>query len=318
VRGSSRVEYETRLDRVISYIDAHVAEELSLDTLARRAALSPYHFHRVFRALTGEPLGVFVQRRRLEKAARELHQRPRAKVLEVALRHGYESTAAFTRAFQKHFGVGPAKWRKESGEVFIGRALERKARSRAKNSKLGKEIAVAVWQKLTSNEASPAPTKAHVEVLPKVSAVRMRYVGPYGSLEITKMWDDLMRRADEAGLVGADTTCVGVVHDDPAITPKSRCRYDACVVVPEARARGAMSIGGLPVTAIEGGRHLAFPFLGQPSDVDPAWDAVYAALPDSGYAPASRPNLEWYPPGSIVDPVKMIFRCKLCVALRPF
>ena len=78
------------------------------------------------------------------------------------------------------------------------------------------------------------------------------------------------------------------------------------------------SVAGLSLTTIRGGAHLVFPFVGQPSDVDPAWDVVYADLAKSGRAPANRPNLEWYEPGSIIDAERMTFRCKLCVALQPF
>ena len=210
MRQSSRVDYETRLSSVVSYVEEHIAEELSLEALARRAALSPYHFHRVFRALTGEPLGAFVQRRRLEKAARDLHQDRGARVIDVALRYGYESPAAFTRAFRKAFAVSPATWRKGAATEFMARSLQRKAHARAKDSKIGKELSGAAWHKLTragGNAPVTGKAKSFVEHLPNVSAVRMRYVGPYGSLDITRMWDRLVARADAAGLIDADTTC---------------------------------------------------------------------------------------------------------------
>ena len=53
---ASRLEYEQRVNRVIDHVRAHLAEELSLDRLARVAAFSPFHFHRIFRAITGETL----------------------------------------------------------------------------------------------------------------------------------------------------------------------------------------------------------------------------------------------------------------------
>ena len=64
-----RLEYEKRVNRVIDHIRDHLADELSLESLAAIAAFSPFHFHRIFRAMTGETLAAFVQRLRLERAA---------------------------------------------------------------------------------------------------------------------------------------------------------------------------------------------------------------------------------------------------------
>jgi AraC family transcriptional regulator len=69
VSDGNRLEYEQRVNRVIDHIRAHLADELSLATLARVAAFSPFHFHRLFRSITGETLFGFVQRQRIEKAA---------------------------------------------------------------------------------------------------------------------------------------------------------------------------------------------------------------------------------------------------------
>lgn len=97
--GGHRLAYETRVDRVIDHIRGHLAEELSLSTLARVAAFSQLHFHRVFRAITGETLFGFIHRLRIEKAAGALLNHPDQSVLEVALDHGFASAATFARAF---------------------------------------------------------------------------------------------------------------------------------------------------------------------------------------------------------------------------
>jgi AraC-like DNA-binding protein len=88
VAGASQLDYEQRVNRVIDHVRTHLAEELSLATLARVAAFSPFHFHRVFRAVTGETLFGFIQRQRLEKAAGALHQHPGLTGLAIALDHG--------------------------------------------------------------------------------------------------------------------------------------------------------------------------------------------------------------------------------------
>ncbi|HOG94017.1 MAG TPA: AraC family transcriptional regulator, partial [Opitutaceae bacterium] len=68
-RATTLHDYHERLNRVLLYIDQHRSEKLTLETLAAVACLSPFHFHRLFRAMLGEPLGQYVQRVRLETAA---------------------------------------------------------------------------------------------------------------------------------------------------------------------------------------------------------------------------------------------------------
>ena len=80
---SLRWEYTARLNRVINYIDEHLDEPLSLQELAQVAAFSPFHFHRIFKALTGETLGAFVWRLRLERAANLLLWQPTTRVTDL-------------------------------------------------------------------------------------------------------------------------------------------------------------------------------------------------------------------------------------------
>ncbi|RQW42250.1 helix-turn-helix domain-containing protein [Novosphingobium sp. LASN5T] len=67
-RGVFGERYEARIARAISYVDENPAEHISLEKLSAIACLSPFHFHRVFRSLTGEAVREFVERRKLEHA----------------------------------------------------------------------------------------------------------------------------------------------------------------------------------------------------------------------------------------------------------
>ena len=86
---ASRLEYEQRVNRVIDHIRAHLGEAPSLERLARVAAFSPFHFHRIVRAITGAT-----------RAALALVHRRDDSVLAVALDHGFASAATFARAFR--------------------------------------------------------------------------------------------------------------------------------------------------------------------------------------------------------------------------
>jgi len=114
--GGHRGEYDRRVNRVIDHIREHLADELPLAALARLAAFSPFHFHRVFRAVTGETVAGFVHRLRIEKAAAALRDHPGRAVLEIALDHGFGSAAAFARAFRARFGMSATAWRTGGAE----------------------------------------------------------------------------------------------------------------------------------------------------------------------------------------------------------
>ncbi len=103
--------YEKRLMRVLEYIHANPAGDLSLDRLADVAAMSRFHWHRVFHAMTGETCAQATRRIRLHRAACWLVQTGDP-VAEVAKKSGYPSAQSFTRAFGEVFGMSPGKFRK--------------------------------------------------------------------------------------------------------------------------------------------------------------------------------------------------------------
>ncbi len=83
---------------------------------AAEACLSPFHFHRVFVSLLGEPPGAYIRGRRLTRAARELVDTDRP-ILEIALRWGWESQAGFTRRFTERFGRSPGVFRRDDSRI---------------------------------------------------------------------------------------------------------------------------------------------------------------------------------------------------------
>jgi AraC-like DNA-binding protein len=96
------------VNRAIDYIVDRLSEPLRLGDVARAARLSPFHFHRVFQALSGETPGDFVKRLRLEKAVGMMaHARP-ASLTSIAFACGFASSADFSRCFKQRFGVPPS------------------------------------------------------------------------------------------------------------------------------------------------------------------------------------------------------------------
>ena len=100
-----------RLQRVLAYIEEHLAEDITVADLANVACLSIFHFTRAFAAATGVPPHRYVSRRRLE-TARAMIATGRASLSEIALECRFSSQSSFTRAFRRATGVTPAEYRR--------------------------------------------------------------------------------------------------------------------------------------------------------------------------------------------------------------
>lgn len=305
---SSRAAYEARLHRVLEYIDAHIAETLDLETLAKVASFSAFHFHRLFAAWTGERLGEYVRRRRLELAASRLVSQPALEVFDVAVGVGFGSAEAFSRAFKTHFGSAPGTWRKQAllRKTQVGNPDQAKSNSSHPGfGYRGDHVA----------STQPAPEeqmKVRLETLPPVHVACLRYVGPYGEA-LESFWKETVYPWMVAnGLQDAER--YGISHDDPSITAADKCRYDACVVV----ARDSVLTGGALKTILPGGRYAVQDFTGTIAEIADAWSAVLRDwLPDSGLQLDGRPAFEHYPAEASYDADRGIFECRICVPVAP-
>jgi AraC family transcriptional regulator len=297
--GGHRSEYERRVNRVIDHIREHLAEDLPLTALAGVAGFSPFHFHRVFRAVTGETVAGFVQRLRIEKAAAALRDHPDQTVLAVALDHGFASPAAFARAFRARFGMTATAWRVGGAERW--RRRWRKAEQRLR--KPGK-----AWR---GEQRQSGRMSVRVADMPALHVAFMRYVGPYGARGIPALWKRLQTWIAAHDLGGPRVT-VGVAYDDPSITAPERCRYDACVVVPGDFVPDRL----VDVMDVPGGRYAIASFVGTAHEIEGVWDRVFAGwLPGSGYEPDDRPCYELYRGDPSVD-ARATFRCELHLPVR--
>ena len=98
------------IEDVMRYIREHITEPLDRETLADVAGFSVPHFHRVFTAHVGESAIGYVRRLRLERAARKLRMGA-VDITEVAFAAGYDTHAAFSKAFKQQFGLSPSEFR---------------------------------------------------------------------------------------------------------------------------------------------------------------------------------------------------------------
>lgn len=117
--------YIARMNRVMDYVRNNQVGDLSVEALARIAYFSPFHFHRAFKAVTGETVAAFERRARLERAAHLMKASPKRKMTSIALSLGYPSLSEFSRAFRREYGTAPSAWDRRS-RLDAAKVCERK------------------------------------------------------------------------------------------------------------------------------------------------------------------------------------------------
>lgn len=267
--------YIQRMNFVINYIRDNLTEDLSLDALAEVACFSPYHFHRIFKSITGETVNEFVNRLRIERAASLLKASPTIQILDVALECGFNSASNFSRVFKSHYGLAPRQWDRQSPlkesknrEVFEG------------------------FPQYTLDMLSSGEFEVQTRDLPDQRLAYIRVANAYSSPQrIMAAYKQLIGWYQAQGGDLAQTTLIGMSQDDPDITPLQLCRYDLCLTIPANWAgEGEISIRIFPACTIASIR-----CVGDIYRVDRAWQYLYRYwLPNSRYQPDNLPAMEIY------------------------
>ncbi|MBQ3159097.1 MAG: helix-turn-helix transcriptional regulator, partial [Clostridia bacterium] len=104
------MEWLTAIRGAVSYAEDHLTDDVSLDDVARAVHLSPFFLQRGFSLMTGYGIGEYIRNRRLYQAALDL-KKTEEKVIDVALRYGYETPESFTKAFARFHGATPTEVR---------------------------------------------------------------------------------------------------------------------------------------------------------------------------------------------------------------
>lgn len=103
----AQLEWLIRMKDALAYMESKMAESIRIEDVAKIAHVSPFHFQRMFSMLTGFTVADYVRKRRLTLAAQELAS-SKIRVLDVALKYGYDSPESFAKAFRKAHGLSPS------------------------------------------------------------------------------------------------------------------------------------------------------------------------------------------------------------------
>ncbi len=110
------MEWLSRLNAAMLYLEEHLDDEIELAHMAQIACCSPFHFQRMFSYLAEAPLSEYIRRRKMTKAAEDL-QSGDQRIVDIALKYGYDSPTAFNRAFQGIHGIAPSEARKPAASL---------------------------------------------------------------------------------------------------------------------------------------------------------------------------------------------------------
>lgn len=236
MKRETRSFYEDAVRRALGQIANGLDEALDLETLARAAALSPLHFHHVFRGMVGETPLELHRRLRLERAASQLATTG-APVTTVAFDAGYETHEAFTRAFRRAYAMAPSEYRTRVHAARDGCARPPQIELAAR---CGLHHATPNFDLF----AGDTPMHAVLETMPEMIVASVHHVGPY--TQIGEAFARLGPIAEQAGLTKLPgCMMVGIFHDDPETVPAAELQSDAGLVVP---AKTKLPAGLTPLT----------------------------------------------------------------------
>jgi AraC family transcriptional regulator len=276
VKDETRSYYEVIVARALGRILGGIDEALDLAALARAAALSPLHFHRIFRGMVGETPLELHRRLRLERAALALATQD-ASVTSVAFDAGYETHESFTRAFREAYAASPSEFRARAQEA---RAACARAPQWELAARSGIHFAIPTItpSRLPIHQGGIA-MNVEIESRPELRVATVSHVGPYNT--ISEAFQRLGQIAGPAGLFGnPNAAMIGIYHDAPEATPAAELRSDAGIVV----APDVKLPAGLKELRIPAGKYAHTTHVGSYKLLGDVWSRFMGEwLPKSGH-----------------------------------
>nr|MBP6557841.1 AraC family transcriptional regulator [Flavobacterium sp.] len=211
-----REEYIKRVNTILTYIDTNLSADLSLETIAKLAFYSPFHFHRLFKSITNETLNGYVTRKRIEKTASILMHKKEVSISELVLEFGFSSNSTFTRAFKKQYGQSPSDFRKSNFNSF-SKISKTKSKKRKENSDSEEYICTLTNLK----EWIQMNATIEIKELPKMDWAFITHIGVDG---LDTAYGKLLQWAIPKGLVGNDLKMGRIYHDSFKITDPAKVR----------------------------------------------------------------------------------------------
>ncbi|TMU50956.1 AraC family transcriptional regulator [Flagellimonas algicola] len=260
----NRQLYHQKLNRVLEYIHNHLDEKIDVKALAELSHFSPFHFHRITRAMLGEPIGAYINRVRLEAAAKMIRYTTLS-MEEIGYNIGYETPSSLTKAFKQHFGVTPSAYRK---------------------SKTMNLNSVNKMETTSLNIKKPK-----ILTVEDKNCIYITLKGAYQKLDYPSAWATLWAEVKSQKLFTAGIEHIGLPFDDPKVTEESNIRYDACLIIhKEAKPNGKVG-----VKTIAGGKFAVCHYQGSYKRLEQVYNYIFNTwLLQSEYELRDEPVREKY------------------------
>lgn len=289
------MDWITGISKAIDYIEEHITEPTDYARAAKEACSSPFNFQRVFALLCGYTLGDYVRMRRLTLAGEELLSTD-AKVIDVALKYGYDSPESFSRAFTRFHGVSPSAVRK-------GAAIRSFSR---------------ICVKLILTGGSIMEYRIEKKQATKIICRRREFTKPgddYTNREIPEFWNECGRDGsiqklcgyikDSARFKGLLGVCFSTEMTDSGFPYGIGAEYD-----------GESDPQDFEIVEIPAYTYAVFTVRGRMPD---AFRETYRKIcteffPQSGYEYGNGVEIEVYPSADVQNPD---YTCEIWIAVKP-
>lgn len=303
-------EYLLRIRKVLVYIQENLSGDLSLERLSELAFFSPFHFQKIFSLYVGESPKQYIIRLRLERIAHFLKLYPELSVGDASFQCGFSSPSTFIRAFKKYYGTTP--------EAFRQLPFDEISKIGTLKPNIGKSSDLYTpefWtMNLTDEEAGGFPSATDIAV-EQVRSLNIAFMETHLGDEdaIPNAFKVLNRWAEPRDLITTDTRFIGVMLDMPFFTEYEKCRFRACITVPE----------GFPVfketglMKIPDGKYATYIFKGTIQSVFRSLIAFrHGWLDQSGYQIAEITGFEMYTENPAKTPYESIAR-RIFIPVKP-
>jgi len=282
--------YQKRVRMVIEYIHQNPAENLSSDVLAEVAHLSPFHWHRIYKAITGESAAATVKRCRMHNAAATL-LRTDLPLIKVGESVGYPDIHSFNRTFKQFHGIAPGQFRAAQREPEKNSVEE-------KNVESEKQRSVKLVERSSKKLAG------------------LWHHGDFMTIGVT--FETVMAQCVMAGILPPKPQTMGLYLADPECTDEPDLRSFAGVVLNEGITQNAdVAVPeGLEIYDYPAGRFAVLTHQGPYALLSNGYDWLYNSwLPASDEAVRDQPCSEVYL-NSPIDTPQQELRTEICMPIE--
>jgi AraC family transcriptional regulator len=270
------MEYLDRILKSLDYIEKNLKEKISLVNIARESFFSPYHFHRVFMAMTGESVGEYIRKRRVTEAARELTNTNK-KIIDIAFDYQYQSHEAFIRSFRRIYGISPGDYRKNKKSLTL---FEKKAITKDKLLCLKEQITM----------------KPRIIIKDEFKVIGIRGYSSINNNRIPELWTVFYSRIKEVKNIAQPMKCYGICEDIPDYKmPEFTNETDFSELVSVEVDNFDFIPEGMVSKIMPKAEYAVFTHKGSLKTLRDTYDYIYGTwFPNSGYEFGSSDDFELY------------------------